>query len=167
MSFKYKMHLSFCFDAGTTNTSGLELLMNMFGGLGPGAGVPNNPDGYMPSSLCQLIPEYPFAIEICIPNFPSVKHFYGSMSCSATRGTICNTAIPATRNGFLGHSSKHSGFECHFWKCPCGSWLALKEYWWIDSLHVCFAIFPLAHNYNDGFNFIILQGIIIYTFRVV
>ncbi|XP_064953880.1 ubiquitin domain-containing protein DSK2a-like isoform X1 [Musa acuminata AAA Group] len=30
--------------AGTTNTSGLELLMNMFGGLGPGAGVPNNPD---------------------------------------------------------------------------------------------------------------------------
>lgn len=51
MSFKYKMHLSFCFDAGTTNTSGLELLMNMFGGLGPGAGVPNNPDGYMPSSL--------------------------------------------------------------------------------------------------------------------
>ncbi|KAJ8501357.1 hypothetical protein OPV22_011909 [Ensete ventricosum] len=30
--------------AGTTNTSGLELLMNMFGGLGPGAGVPNNSD---------------------------------------------------------------------------------------------------------------------------
>ncbi|RWW12453.1 hypothetical protein GW17_00023876 [Ensete ventricosum] len=34
--------------AGTTNTSGLELLMNMFGGLGPGAGVPNNSDGCMP-----------------------------------------------------------------------------------------------------------------------
>lgn len=50
-TFELKGAFIICSAAGTMNNNGLELLMNMFGGLGSGAGVPSNPDGYMHSSL--------------------------------------------------------------------------------------------------------------------
>lgn len=55
VSFPSKIILKFLKLTGTPNNTGLEMLMNMFGGLGAGSlSAPNQPDGYFHFSFLSL-----------------------------------------------------------------------------------------------------------------
>lgn len=78
--------------AGTQNNMGLELLMNMLGGLGGGGlAVPNTPNGKISLRSSWLIS---FCFSCLL-----MKYIFDFLS--ASRRALCNSTATASRNGFL------------------------------------------------------------------